>query len=70
MSVPGNETLCNAELIIIMTHLLGCKDIDVLAIAGGSELSDVCLIGARGRRELQRNIPHQYGTGGVNDVIL
>ena len=42
----------------------------MLTIAGGSELSDVCLVGARGRRELQRNIPHQYGAGGVNDVIL
>ena len=52
------------------TYLLGCKDIDVLAIAGGSELSDVCLVGARGRRELQRNIPHQYGVGGVNNMIL
>ena len=52
------------------TYLLGCKGIDVLAIAGGSELSDVCLVGARGRRELQRNIPHQYGAGGVNNMIL
>jgi len=41
-----------------------------LAITGGSELSHVCLIGARGRRELQRYSPHQYRAGGVDDVIL
>jgi len=42
----------------------------VLAITGGSELSHVCLVGARGRRELQHYSPHQYRTGGVDDMIL
>ena len=42
----------------------------MLAIAGGSELSHVCLVGAHGRRELQRYSPHQYGAGGVDDMIL
>ena len=42
----------------------------MLAIARGSELSHICLVGARGRRELQRYIPHQYGAVGVDDMIL
>jgi len=33
-------------------------------------LSHVCLVGARGRRELQCYSPHQYRAGGVDDVIL
>ena len=42
----------------------------MLAIAGGSELSHVCLVGAHGRRELQCYSPHQYRVGGVDDMIL
>ena len=42
----------------------------MLAITGGSELSHICLIGTRRRRELQRYSPHQYRVGGVDDMIL
>ena len=70
LKILGMELSVQYCIYSTCTYLPGCQDVDVLAIAGGSELSHICLIGARGRRELQRYSPHQYGAGGVDDVIL
>ena len=40
-------------LVYYLTYLLGCKDVDVFSVAGGSKLSDIFIID---RREINSKI--------------
>ena len=52
-------------------YLLGCKDVDVFSIAGGSELSDVFIVdGRKINSKIEVDCSHQRRGCGVDDVIL
>ena len=58
-------------LVYYLTYLLGRKDVDVLSVAGGSNLSDIFIVD---RREINSKIEvdcsHHCRVCGVDNVVL
>ena len=52
-------------------YLLGCKDVDVFSIAGGSELSDVLIVDRRKiDSKIEVDCSHHRRVCGVDNVVL
>ena len=59
------------NLVYYLTYLLGCKDVDVFSVAGGSKLSDIFIVDGREiNSKIEVDCSHHCRVCEVDNVTL